>query len=95
MPRHIVLQWVESHPSELLEVLEDKTETLVQKLEERERDAQRALREPVEPAEWPETFQRLAQRPSPRVDGSQDPLLPDGVVAGRGGGEVGPRDRVG
>jgi hypothetical protein len=60
VPGHRILQWVESHPSELLKVLEDKTETLVRELEERERDAQRALHEPVEPAEWPETFAESA-----------------------------------
>lgn len=50
------LKYAEEHPEEVVQVLEDRTDALVRELEERERVAQRALREPVEPADWPETF---------------------------------------
>ena len=60
MPGHRILEYAEEHPEEVIQVLEDRTDALVRELEERERVAQRALREPVEPAGWPETFAETA-----------------------------------
>ncbi|HEY6459058.1 MAG TPA: hypothetical protein VIY73_02875 [Polyangiaceae bacterium] len=41
------LQYAEEHPHEILEMLEDRTDALVQELEARERETARALRKPV------------------------------------------------
>jgi hypothetical protein len=41
------LHYAEEHPTEVLEVLEDKTEQMIAELEARERDASRALRRPI------------------------------------------------
>ena len=50
MPRHIVLQYAESHPDEVLEAIEDRTDALVRDLEARERSASRAFREEAPPS---------------------------------------------
>jgi hypothetical protein len=51
------LEYAESHPDEVLEAIEDRTDALVRELEMRERDAARSLRErPLPPEnrpEWP------------------------------------------
>jgi len=43
VPGHRILQYAESHPEEVLEALEDRTDALVRELEARERDASRAF----------------------------------------------------
>ena len=45
MPGHRILEYAESHPEEVLEALEDRTDALVRELEARERDAARAFRD--------------------------------------------------
>jgi hypothetical protein len=47
VPRHIVLNWVEEHPSELVVALENRTGDLIRDLEQRERVARRALKRRV------------------------------------------------
>ena len=43
MPRHILLEYAEEHPDEILEMLEDRSDALVHELEARERAAARDL----------------------------------------------------
>ena len=45
MPRHRILEYAESHPEEVLEAIEDRTDVLVRELETREREAARTFRE--------------------------------------------------
>lgn len=47
------LRYAEENPHEVLEIMNDRTEEFIRELEERERHAHRALKEP---ASWPETF---------------------------------------
>ena len=39
MPRHIVLEYAEEHPDEVLVALDDKTDALIRELEDQERQA--------------------------------------------------------
>ena len=41
------LDWVEEHPGEYLEAIQDKTDALVKQLEERERAAHRTAKRPT------------------------------------------------
>jgi hypothetical protein len=44
VPRHIVLEYAEEHPDEVLVALDDKTDALIRELEQQERQAHRDLR---------------------------------------------------
>jgi hypothetical protein len=44
VPRHIVLKYAEEHPAEVLQVLENRTESLIRELEKKELEARRELR---------------------------------------------------
>jgi hypothetical protein len=50
VPGHRILEYAESHPEEVLEAIEDRTDALVRGLEARERDASRSFREAAPPS---------------------------------------------
>jgi hypothetical protein len=45
VPGHRIMKYAESHPEEVLEAIEDRTDVLVRELEAREREAARAFRD--------------------------------------------------
>ena len=62
MPRHIVLQYAEEHPGEVLVAIDDKTDALIRELQEQERQARRDLRRgPARPPRY--TPEQLAEVP--------------------------------
>ncbi|HEY3819943.1 MAG TPA: hypothetical protein VGL81_22415 [Polyangiaceae bacterium] len=62
MPRHIVLQYAEEHPDEVLVAIDDKTDALIRELERKEREAARTLlRGPPRPPRY--TPEQLAEVP--------------------------------